>query len=86
MHVHNMQRQKEDRTMVRGIKYIEGKSIKSDTNFFTQQQIDGSTLEITDKTPLEKVILAEHVKSTMRPNELAHYLMTPIVLVYRIFW
>ena len=47
MHVHNMQRQEEDYTMVRGIKYIEGKSIKSGTNFVTQKQTNGSTLEIT---------------------------------------
>ena len=77
MHVHNMQRQEEDYTMVRGIKYIEGKSIKSCTNFVTQKQTYGSTLEITDKTPLEKVIMEENVKSTIKPNDLYHYLMTP---------
>ena len=76
MHVHNMQRQEEDYTMVRGIKHIEGKSIKSGTNFVTQKQTNGSTLEITDKTPLEKVIMEENVKSTIKPNEISHYLMT----------
>ena len=50
MHILNMQRQE---------KY---KFRKSGTTFVTQQKNDSSTLKITDKTPLEKVIIAEKVK------------------------
>ena len=39
------------------MKYIEGKFMKSDTTFFTQQQNDGSILEMRDKTPLEDFII-----------------------------
>ena len=58
MHVRNMQRLEEDRTLDRRIKYIEGKLRKSDTTFVTQQQNYGSTLEIIYKTPLKKFIMA----------------------------
>ena len=77
MHVCNMQRREEDCTLAIHIKYIKGKLRKSGTIFVTQQQSDGRTLEITHKTPLDKVIMSENVKSTTIPKELAHYLMTP---------
>ena len=64
MHILNMQRQD---------KY---KFRKSGTTFVTEQQTGGSTLDIIDKTPLEKVITEENVKSTIKPNEISHYLMT----------
>ena len=77
MNVLNMQLLEEYRTLDIWIKYIDGKIRKSVTNFFTQQQTDSSTLEITIRTPLEKVIIEENVKTTIRPNYLAHYLTTP---------
>ena len=46
------------------IKYIEVKFRKPGTTVVTQQQTDGSTLEIIDKTPLEKVTISENLKST----------------------
>ena len=57
MNIRNMQRREEDRTLDRRTKYIEGKLSKSGTNFVTQQQTDGSTQEITDKTSLGEVII-----------------------------
>ena len=62
MHIHNIQRREEDLTLDIGIKYIEVKFCKSDTTFATQQTTDGITLEITDKTPLEEVIIEDNVK------------------------
>ena len=59
MYIHNIQRRKEDHTLAGQIKYIEGKFRKSRTTFVTQQQTDDITLEITDKIPLEKVIIAK---------------------------
>ena len=56
-----MQKREEDHTLDRRIKYIEGKFRKPGTNFFTQQKNDGSTLEITDKIILEKVIITENL-------------------------
>ena len=52
MHVRNMQRREEDRTLARRIKYIEGKFRKPGTTLVTQQQTDGRTLETTVKIPL----------------------------------
>ena len=53
-----MQIIEEDRTLDWRIKYIKGKFRKPGNTFVTQQQIDGSTLEIIYKIPLEKVIIA----------------------------
>ena len=53
-----MQR-REDLTLARYIKYTKDKFSKSGTTLVTQQQTDGSTLEITDKILLEKVIIVE---------------------------
>ena len=63
MHIHNIQVREEDCTLAKRIKYIKGKFSKSGTNFVTQQQTDSSTLKITDKTPLEEVIIEENVKN-----------------------
>ena len=52
MHVQNVQRREEDRTLVRRIKYIEGKFRKPGTTLFTQQQTNCRTMEITDEIPL----------------------------------
>ena len=52
----------EDCTLDRRIKYIEGKLRKSGTTFVTQQQTDIKSLEITDTTPLEKVIFVGNMK------------------------
>ena len=49
-------------TLARYIKYIGVKFRISGTTFVTQQKTDVSTLEITDKIPLEKVIIAENFK------------------------
>ena len=57
-----MQWQEEDRTLSIRVKYIEVKFRKSGTTFFTQEEPDGITLEITYKPPLEKVIISENVK------------------------
>ena len=62
MHIRNMQQQQEDCTMDIRIKYIEDQFRKSGTTFVTEQQTGGSTLDIIDKTPLEKVIIEENVK------------------------
>ena len=62
MHIRNMQKREEYYNLARQIKYIEGKLRKSVTTFVTQHQTDGRTLEITDKTPLEEVIIAENMK------------------------
>ena len=48
--------------MDRQIKYIERKFRKSGTNSVTQQHTIGITLKTTDKTPLEKFIIAENLK------------------------
>ena len=63
MNVRNLQLLEEYSTMDRWIKYIDGKFRKSVTTFVTQQKTESSTLEITIKTPLEKVIIAENVKN-----------------------
>ena len=57
-----MQRIEEYRTLSRRIKYIEGKFSKPGTTLVTQQQTHSSTLEITDKIPLEKVIIEENLE------------------------
>ena len=57
-----MKRIKEDLTLARQIKYIERKFRKLDTPLVTQQQTDRRKLEITDKIPLEKVIIEETLK------------------------
>ena len=61
-----MQRWEEYRTLDRWIKYIKGKFRKSGTIFFAQQQTDVSKLDITYRTPPEKVIIAENVKKYHR--------------------
>ena len=48
MHIRYMQQIEEYFTLARQIKYIESKFRKSGTTFVTQQQIDVSTLLITD--------------------------------------
>ena len=48
MHIRNMQQIEEYFTLARQIKYIKSKFRKSGTTFVTQQQIDVSTLLITD--------------------------------------
>ena len=48
--------------MDRRIKYIERKFRRPGTNFVTQQYTNGITLKTTDKTPLEKFIIAENLK------------------------
>ena len=57
-----MQRREEDRNLARRIKYTEGKFRKPGNTLVNQQQNNISTLEITDKILLEKVILAENLK------------------------
>ena len=57
-----MQRIEEYRTLIRRIKYIKGKFSNPCTTLVTQQQTYGRTLEITDKIPLEKVIIEENLK------------------------
>ena len=57
-----MQRQEEYRNLSIQIKYIEGKFRKSGTTFVTKKQTDGRILDITDKTPLEKLIISANVK------------------------
>ena len=39
------------------------------------RKTDVRTLEITYKIPLEKVIIEENMKSTIRPKKCANYLM-----------
>ena len=63
MHIHNMQRREEDLNLARQIKYIEVKFRKLGTTFVTKQQTYSSTLKITDKIPLEKVIISENLKT-----------------------
>ena len=75
MHVRNMQKIEENRNLARQVKYTKGKFRNPDNTLVTQQQTNCSTLEITDKIPLEKVIIEETWKSTTRPKDLAHYLM-----------
>ena len=48
--------------MARWIKYTKGKFSKPGTTFVTQLQSNGSTLWITVKIPLEKVIIAKNLK------------------------
>ena len=62
MNILNIQRREEYKTLARWIKYIKVKFKKTGTTFVTQQQTDGSTLKITDKTPLENVVTAEKLK------------------------
>ena len=57
-----MQRIEECWTLDIEIKYIEGKFGKPGTNLVTQQKIEDSTQEITDKIPLQKVIIVENLK------------------------
>ena len=57
-----MQRREEEYTITRRIKYIEDKLRKPGNTLVTQQQTNGITLTITDKTPLEKVIIVENMK------------------------
>ena len=57
-----MQRIEEDSTLTRRIKYIEGEFKKPGTTLVTQQQTNGRTLEITDKIPLEKVVVTKNLK------------------------
>ena len=60
MQVCNIQRREEDLTLARRIKHIEDTFSKPGTTLVTQQQTNGSTLEITYKIPLEKVIISEN--------------------------
>ena len=57
-----MQIIEEDRTLAIQIKYIKGKLSKPGTTLVTQQQTDGRALEITDKIPLEKIIIEENLE------------------------
>ena len=57
-----MQRREEYHTLPRRIKYIGGKFRKPGTTLVTQQKPDGRTLEISDKIPLEKIIIEENLK------------------------
>ena len=56
-----MKRREEDFNLARQIKYIEGKFRKPCTTLATQQQTDDSTMETTEKIPLEKVIIAKNL-------------------------
>ena len=60
MHIRNTKRRKEDRTLPRLIKYIKGKFRKPVTNLVTQKETNNKALDITDKIPLEKVIIEEN--------------------------
>ena len=59
MHVHNVQRREEERTLARQIKYINGKFKKAGTTLVTEQQNYSNTLEITEKKTLQKVKIEE---------------------------
>ena len=77
MYVRNIQLQEEDHTFSRKIKYTKGNFIKSGTNFSTQHQTNINTLEITDKAPLEKVILSENLKEYHQTKRACPLLYNP---------
>ena len=57
-----MQIREEYCTISRQIKYVEVKFRKPHTNLVNQQQTNVSTLERTDKIPLEKVTIEENLE------------------------
>ena len=69
MHVCNMQRREEECTLSIIIKYTEGKFGNLYTTLVTQQQTDGITLEITNKMPLKKVIIAKKKENYHQTEE-----------------
>ena len=75
MHVHNVQRREEERTLARWIKYINGKFKKAGTTLVTEQQNYSNTLEITEKKHYRRLKLKKTCKITTRLKELVHYLM-----------
>ena len=77
IHICNMQPWEEDCNLDRQIKYTKGRFRKSGTIFVTLQQTDGITLEIVDKTPLEKFIIEESVKTYHRTKVACPLLYEP---------
>ena len=63
-----LKRIEEDRTLYRRIKPIEGKFKKLSAILVTQQQTYGSTLESTDKIPLEIFIIKQNLKKYQQTN------------------